>query len=101
MFYCTDCKLKFPTPAERLISHTEVDTRRFETQSVCPACGSDDIEEMKRCACGGYRLSHEDFCQRCAILGEEVRTAAIGTLITALDISYADAVELLFYGLED
>jgi hypothetical protein len=101
LYYCNDCKLKFPNPAQRLINHTEVDTRRFETQSVCPACGGDDIEEMKRCVCGAYRLSYEDYCERCTEFRDAVRQDAISTLIGALGISYTDAIELLFSGLED
>ena len=66
MYQCNKCNARFDTPNFSQIPHYEVDTRIYETISICPECGSEDFEEVTPCRCGRNLIrSHEDFCRFC------------------------------------
>lgn len=100
MYYCTDCKETFETLKQTAILHTEVDTRREEPISVCPICGSDDIERMKKCLCGEWIRSYEDYCQECIKERDKALREAIKRL-EECGIERKEVINLLSDGLEE
>ena len=70
MLYCTNCREYFQeedagTDKELLGEYWGAPA--YREYATCPWCGSDQIEEAKRCAvCGGWKPDDlKDFCEGC------------------------------------
>lgn len=68
---------------------------------ACPRCKSILVEEMKSCVCGEYIRSYDDYCEGCKDLRDNALKVATETLENEIGISYTEAIELLFSGLEE
>lgn len=68
MYKCLDCGEISSTLKEIKIPHWEMDTRIYESFSVCPVCESKRLEEVKLCPiCGEvYIPDNDDACEECA-----------------------------------
>ena len=92
MYQCNKCNARFDTPNFSQVPHYEVDTRIYETISICPECGSEHFEEVTPCRCGQHFIrSHEDFCEACY----EDASKAIERLQSDGWIDWNTAIELM------
>ena len=75
IYLCNTCGREFREP-EIAVAATGVvasdGTPELWTYSVCPSCGSDDIETRERCELCGDRLASKgsDYCNECRTIIE-------------------------------
>lgn len=104
MYYCNDCKHEFEDPKMECELHGELagmGGEKYEYFSVCPICGSEDIEEEEVCdLCKNYRpklipIGGKWICKECDDwVWEKLRTVTDDTA-KHFDISNSDAEKIV------
>lgn len=97
MFKCNDCKEMFDTPEIRSENMGEFwGTPAYERHGVCPICGSDDFDEMKKCPVSGeYMDSSEDYAKGVIEWGEDLFSRMIKHVQDTWQCDYKSAKEFL------
>lgn len=97
MFKCNDCKEMFDTPEIRSENMGEFwGTPAYEQYGVCPICGSDDFDEMKKCPVSGeYMDSSEDYAKGVIEWGEDLFSRMIKHVQDTWQCDYKSAKEFL------
>lgn len=81
MYYCQNCGTEFERPDRRREAVGEYMGRTaYQDFDACPSCGSEEIDEMKKCEiCGEHVPKHKmascvtrDVCEDCCRELEEV-----------------------------
>ena len=93
MYKCLDCGEISSVLKEIKIPHWEVDTKIYETFSVCPVCESRDLDDVKLCpACNEHYIGEfDDYCEEC--FGDV--SAAVSQIAEQKKLSWEDAVDLV------
>lgn len=86
MYYCQNCGAEFERPARCREAVGEYMGRTaYEDFEACPNCGSEEIDEMKKCEiCGEHVPEHKmaacvtrDVCEDCCRALESVAAAVL------------------------
>lgn len=96
MYRCERCGELFDDPEMRTeVVGEYMGAPAKETYAVCPWCGDDELEEMNRCICGGWKAKTADYCDECIKARDEIVESSIIELERWLNLDYVDASKLL------
>lgn len=97
MYKCLDCGEVFDTPKQGSDFKTEYFGKTVTHYiSVCPNCGSDELDTAERCElCGEWHSGSLDYCAECEDIIHEYIDPVIDEIVKTFGYSRSTVIEAI------